>query len=261
MKPIFMVIRQKISRKKAKNFYEKQFFHKIKQIKAAFSDGKDRIALLTHAGYLLQLGGTRIAVDIAPIWFPLTEESKQALDELIGTCDAVLLTHDHGDHYDKRWLESLSVPVYVPDFLEVRGAKAVAEGETLRIGNVSVHFFAVAHVTVPEYGFCVEGGGQRLLFPTDVRDYDCEIPNFGKVSAVFVHLWLGKDRALQLKNNPRIPQFCQFAKQFGAEKIFLAHLDDPGRNDENMWSDVHCRAVKKHLPEAVCFRAGEWIEL
>lgn len=261
MKPIFMVIRQKISRKKAKNFYEKQFFQKIKQIKAAFSDGKDRIALLTHAGYLLQLGGTRIAVDIAPIWFPLTEESKQALDGLIDTCDGVLLTHDHGDHYDRGWLEGLSVPVYVPDFLEVAGATPVADGEKRKIGNVLIRFFAAAHVTVPEYGFCVESGEKRLLFPGDIRDYSREIPNFGKVSAVFAHLWLGKDRALQLKNNPCIPQFCQFAKQFGAEKIFLAHLDDPGRNDENMWSDVHFRAVKKHLPEGVCFRAGDTIGL
>ena len=261
MRTIYMEIRQKISRKKAKNFYEKKFFCKIKQIKAAFSDGKDRVALLTHAGYLLQLGGTRIAVDISPVWFPLAAESKQALDELIGTCDAVLLTHDHGDHYDKRWLESLSVPVYVPDFLEVQGAKAVAEGGTLKIGNVSVHFFAVAHVTVPEYGFCVEGGGQRLLFPTDVRNYGCEIPNFGKVSAVFTHLWLGKDMALKLKNNPYISGFCDFAKGFEADQIMIAHLEDPSRNDENMWSDVHCRAVKKHLPEAISFRVGDMIEL
>lgn len=261
MKPIFMVIRQKISRKKAKNFYEKQFFQKIKQMKAAFSDGKDRIALLTHAGYLLQLGGTRIAVDIAPKWFPLTEESKQALDGLIGTCDGVLLTHDHGDHYDKEWLESLSVPVYVPDFLEVAGAKPVANGEDLKIGNMLLHFFASAHVTVPEYGFYAEGSGKRLYFPADVRDYTHNFPWFGKIDAVFTHLWLGKDMALKRRYNETIADYCNFAKSFGADKIFIAHLCDPSRNDENMWSDVHFRWVRKHLPEGVCFRAGDTIGL
>lgn len=256
-----MVFRQNLNRKKAKIFYQKRFFSKIKQLKAAFSHGKDRVALLTHAGYLLQLDGTRIAVDIAPNWFPLTAESNQALNDLIGTCDGVLLTHDHGDHYDKSWLESLSVPVYVPNFLQVQGAKTVADGENLKIGNLLVRFFASGHVTVPEYGFMVEGGGKRFLFPADVRDYDSEIPNFGKVDAVFSHLWLGKDMALKLKNNPYISKFCEFVQSFGCEKIMVAHLNDPSRNDENMWSEVHFRAVKKHLPEAICFHAGEYMEL
>ncbi len=261
MEQLIMAVRQNKSRKKAEFFYKNEYLSALEQLEAAFSDGKDRIGLLTHAGYLLQLGGTRIAVDIAPKWFPLTEEAQKELTRLVETCDAILLTHDHGDHYDPNWLEARSIPVYAPDFLDVKGARKVTMDETVTIGSLSVRFFASRHRSVAEYGFCVDGVGKRLLFPTDVRDYEYRFPDFGDVDVVFTHLWLGRDEALTLTCNPYFHLFTEYARSFLADKIVVGHLCDPSRDNKNMWTDDHFNWLLNLLPEAICFKVGETMEL
>jgi hypothetical protein len=79
------------------------------------------------------------------------------------------------------------------------------------------------------------------------------------VKVLFSHLWLFK--ALNLYDNPYIEKFTDYVKRFGAEKVYVAHLNDVRRPIDQMWSDIHFEAVKGEMPNSHMFTLGDWIEL
>jgi L-ascorbate metabolism protein UlaG (beta-lactamase superfamily) len=138
-----------------------------------------RITMIGHSTVLLEIGGMRILTDpffglhgnpayrrVAP---------PAASREEVADVDMVLLSHDHWDHFDRRFFRMLpaSVPVVVPaatrGWMRFRGVRlpvGIRHWDSLRHHGVTVwgvpaHHFAVAH------GFVIEHGRQRVYFAGD----------------------------------------------------------------------------------------------
>lgn len=108
----------------------------------------------------------------------------RAIGESLESLDAVLVTHEHGDHICglipllKKY-ESLTkyrLPVYMSwltaptvdwgDF-EPRLESFMA-GERFRIGDVEVDTFTIPHDAADPVGFCIQAGGSRVGVVTDL---------------------------------------------------------------------------------------------
>ena len=140
-----------------------------------------------------------------------------------------------------------------------------SDGAEYLLEDIKIGFFKSGHSlglsVVPEYGFYIESNGEKLLFPTDVRDYSFIYPKFEDVRILFAHLWLGKGQALNLYDNEYIDKFCEFVKGFGAEKNYIAHLYDVHRTIDEMWSNMHYEHIKDSLDNARIFDLLDVIEL
>jgi hypothetical protein len=100
---------------------------------------------------------------------------------------------------------------------------------------------------VPSTGYLVEFNGKRWLFPGDTRTYNsCELPVFGDVDGAFVHLWLGRGGALQ-KEPPLLESFCRFCMELQSQRIIITHLQELGRDANDIWDAGHFRQVKLYL--------------
>ena len=100
------------------------------------------------------------------------------------------------------------------------------------------------------------------MFSADVRNYDISShPVFPNTKALIVHLWLGRENALNLYNNAYMEDFCRFANSYHAKKVFVSHMFDVRRKINDMWTDIHYDAVKHSLGESGYIKLGDWIQL
>lgn len=255
------------SKEKAKAFYQNGYQSTLEKLFERFDGAENAVALLGHSGYIVKLGGKRIAVDIAPCVAPINDTDVAYILDKIKDFDAYILTHAHYDHYDRKFFDSLPSGILklVPDFMDVKHQNTVktSNGSLFTVGELKVGFFESGHSLgasiVPEYGFYIEYKGEKYVFPTDVRDYGFKYPDFDNVRILFAHLWLGKGQALDLYDNKYTEKFCRYVNSFGANEVCIAHLNDVHRTIDEMWSDVHLALIKDKIPNAIAFNAGEII--
>ena len=94
---------------------------------------------------------------------------------------------------------------------------------------------------------------KRLLLPGDVRTYEKNsLPGFQDIYAVFAHVFLGREAALE-KSPPLLENFAEWHAGFSPEKIIITHLYELGREPKDCWMDIHADMVreylKKHYPD------------
>ena len=254
---------------KTRRFYRDEYPTVLERVRRELEAGERRIGLIGHAGYVLRLGNTRIAIDPAPCYVTDDERCIAEAREWLGSFDAIVVTHAHVDHFDKKFIFGLSdgARIILPEFIGERpkGATVVKGGDAISVGECVIEFFDSGHSRgekiVDELGLCINYRGRRYLFPVDVRDYSFRLPNFADADAVFLHLWLGRRRALLPENSEYVGDFCGFAEQFSRERLYLGHLYDHRRTIDDMWTDVHVEAVRERLRDAVPFKFGEVAEL
>lgn len=257
----------------AADFAENYVSH-VESVRLASEKSACGFGVIGTAAYLVKMGETRVAVDPSLWELPVGADGRQALLDLLGTCDAVIVTHTHEDHFDRKLIAGLcaDVPLYLPDFLSCERENVIfsRDGETYEIGDVTLHVFDSEHSEilpggcfchVPEYGFAIEYGGAYTVFPTDVRTYEKEHATFPNTNALIAHLWLGREQGLNVYNNPCAEKFCAFVESFGAERVFLSHLCDVRRLIRDMWTDANAALVTGRLKNAALLRVGQWIEL
>jgi L-ascorbate metabolism protein UlaG (beta-lactamase superfamily) len=133
-----------------------------------------RITKFGHACIRLEHDGTTLVLD------PGMFTDPEALDG----ADAVLITHEHPDHYVPALLAGSDAPVFTIDAVaakireeapQVAGrTTVVAPGESFEAAGVPVRavgeLHAVIHDELPRFyncGYRIEMGGQRLLHPGD----------------------------------------------------------------------------------------------
>jgi L-ascorbate metabolism protein UlaG (beta-lactamase superfamily) len=133
-----------------------------------------RITKFGHACVRLEHDGTSLVID------PGMFTEPEALDG----ADAVLITHEHADHYQPELLARTDAPVFTIDAVAAKirdEAPAVAErttvvapGDTFEAAGVPVtavgELHAVIHDELPRFhnsGYRIEMGGQRLFHPGD----------------------------------------------------------------------------------------------
>lgn len=117
-------------------------------------------------------GGATVLIDCGLTFKQLclrAEAIGQSLDDL----DAILITHEHGDHVNGLSVlkKRLNVPVYMSygtrEYLpkkvrDIEGIRPFDSGETIAIGGLSFHSYAVAHDAADPVGYVVQYGNQRL---------------------------------------------------------------------------------------------------
>jgi len=221
---------------------------------------EDRVWLTYAANYLFRTGGVGWAID------PFTLHARLAAAPVVDTArdlrglSFVLLTHRHADHLDKdtiRTLRDHSIRWVVPEFMLATLKETGIPRLNILVPQLMQEFeldgvkilpfeglhFNLAHDGemhgVPEMGYRIEVNGQRWLFPGDTRDYNlAAMPDFGRVDAVFAHLWLGRREGMA--DRPALmDRFCNFHLSFRPSRIIITHLEELGRNARSYWNLSH----------------------
>ena len=159
---------------------------------------ENRIRIIPHRG-AMQIGGvcTEIATDNARILFdfgsPLEGEGRQDVLDIDGVtsgkanCDAVFLTHYHGDHVGEVPNIIADIPVYmhktarkilqaqqehkvsVGQIVWAKGIKELTEGVPVVIKDLKITPLASDHSASDSLMYLVEGLGKRILITGDYR--------------------------------------------------------------------------------------------
>ena len=133
-----------------------------------------RITKFGHACVRIEHDGTTIVIDPGVFTEP----------EAVDGADAVLITHEHSDHYVPRLLEGTDARVFTIDAVaqkireEAPGVgertTVVSPGESFQVAGIPVttvgELHAIIHDELPRFfnsGYLIEVGGQRLFHPGD----------------------------------------------------------------------------------------------
>ena len=215
----------------------------------------DAFWLIGASSYVFSTGNTRWAVD--PMFnTPRSGVSLGQIDAgaVFDTLSFALLTHSHADHFDPRlmamypragWIVPDHMAALVPDscrdsVLIIHPGERIERGGAVIEAFSSLHYDAGTDIGVPETGYLVDTGKQRLLFPGDIRDYDASrLPAYRDATHLFAHVWLGRGNALNYPCGDYPEQFARFMSSFGARTIYLTHLMEAERPLEDLWTYAH----------------------
>ncbi len=183
--------------------------------------GSDRAWLTYSANYLFRTAGVRWALDPLTLSWRLKDSAPVEVSTL-GNLSFILLTHRHADHLDLDLLAALRhFPIcwVIPEFILPQVLEAGIPREKIIVPNplqpLDLHGLRITPFTgqhfaveadgsqrgVSAMGYLIEWGNRRWLFPGDTRTYDAsQLPNFGPLTGLFAHLWLG--RGCALRENP-----------------------------------------------------------
>lgn len=155
--------------------------------------------VIVHRG-THQIGGvaTEIRTETARILIDMGDElslednftpaplSIPGVTDTNGKCDAVLFTHNHGDHVGQLKNIRDEIPLYMGSFakdvllatlpkanatlkLRVEQAKTFVPGVRFQIGDMFITPFSVDHSACDSYMFLIEADGKKILHTGDFR--------------------------------------------------------------------------------------------
>lgn len=229
----------------------------------------DRMWLVYAANYLFQTAGIRWAMGPISLYGRLGQADARNLAEDLEGLSFVLLTHRHKDHLDFDLISALRhLPIrwVIPGFLQFEVIRRtglerarIITPEIFRpitLDGIRVTPIPGAHWEqesggtlrgVPAMGYAVEFKRKTWLFPGDTRAYrEINIPLPKEIAGMVAHVWLGRGSA-RLENPPLLDEFCRFCLSFHPARIMLAHLEEVGREPEEMWDERHADLVRARL--------------
>ncbi len=191
-----------------------------------------RITKLGHACVRIEHEGTTVVLDPGAFTDP----------DAVDGADAVLVTHEHPDHYAADTLRRADAPVHTiegvaahvrsdaPDLVE--RLQVVAPGESFTIGSISVRavgeLHAVIHPELPRItnsGYLLDLGGTKVFHPGDALTGPGE-----PVDLLLVPVsapWL------------RVAEAIDFAREVGAPRNLAIH--------DRVYSEAGLGIVDGHL--------------
>jgi phosphoribosyl 1,2-cyclic phosphodiesterase len=125
--------------------------------------GTDQKKILIDAGISTKSVRTKLA------------EINVALEDI----DAILITHDHGDHIQglKVMAYNMGIPIFanhetakgiVDHFHDCPKFKIFSTGETFEFGDLEIHPFSIQHDTLDPVAFTIKTGSLKLGFCADL---------------------------------------------------------------------------------------------
>ena len=246
-----------------------------------------KFGLIHSTSYLFNTNGYRWGMDLAFRNARKLAETPKKCAELLGNLDLMIISHGHNDHFEKSTVKALAktdVEWVIPDFLYESALECgivpnrihvAKENEELQIGKLTVlpfkgrHFRPDTGKGIEEYGYYVTAkDAPSLVFPVDVRDFSLErLQGIPKADYCFAHVWLGDKSGLKDDYSPIDRKFAEFMLKLSDKNIFLAHLYENGRKDEDMWRECHAEIIKSRIAElspatrVTVPKCGEVIEL
>jgi phosphoribosyl 1,2-cyclic phosphodiesterase len=215
---------------------------------------------------LLETARTRILVD-AGLGKRETLARLAAVGTDIGRLDAVLITHEHGDHCNglPQVLGIWKAPLYVteptmsqlqrilPETFgkRLRGVEPIEAGQRFAIGDIDVHAFAIPHDAADPIGFTFRTNGTKVAICTDLgympelvkvhlRATDCLILESNHdldMLKVGPYPWVVKQRVLSRTghlSNRAVSEFLGDPEGFDsrARYLVLAHISQENNNPD-----------------------------
>lgn len=246
-----------------------------------------KFGLIHSTSYLFNTNGYRWGMDLAFRNARKLVGTPKKCAELLGNLDLMIISHGHNDHFEKITVKALAktdVEWVIPDFLYESALECgivpnrihvAKENEELQIGKLTVlpfkgrHFRPDTGKGIEEYGYYVTSkNAPSLVFPVDVRDFSLEgLQGIPKADYCFAHVWLGDKSGLKDDYSPIDRKFAEFMLKLSDKNIFLAHLYENGRKDEDMWRECHAEIIKSRIAElspatrVTVPKCGEIIEL
>lgn len=121
---------------------------------------------------------TKILID-AGISTKMIKSRLEEIDVDLADIDAILITHEHGDHI--QGLKVLAYKMGIPVFTNSETAKGIAEyfhdcpkfkifstGETFEFGDFEIHPFSIQHDTLDPVAFTIRVNDLKLGFCADL---------------------------------------------------------------------------------------------
>ena len=239
-----------------KKSYNKQWKNVFEQLQLQEFD--HHMWLLGPSSYVLSTNGIRWGMDLQFRMPWIADTVRDVLVNDLATLDFIILTHEHSDHLDYFLLSMLrDVPItwLIPIFfnrdkildtgISPDRITWIEADQVYDLGKLTITTFNSLHFRpdgrgVPELGFLVDTSLSRLLFPSDVREYDAaKVPDFEQVDCLFTHVWLGDGNALNLPCEPYLTDICDFSLALNPKRVYLTHLYEIGRPIEAMWTYTH----------------------
>jgi L-ascorbate metabolism protein UlaG (beta-lactamase superfamily) len=154
--------------------------------------------------------------------------------------DMVLVTHEHFDHYDKRFLSRFNCPVVCPPEVRHRGGVFMRAGETRTFDGITVRMFSVSHhQSKCANGYIIEYEGKRIAHLGDT--YLDGVKELGSIDVLLVpiggHYTMNIDEAVEalkiLKPRVSIPMhFDTFPEIKANPMVFKQKAERQGHRVE-----------------------------
>ncbi len=216
---------------------------------------------LGQMGLLVKTGNTTVCID----YFAMPHESRQTpppipAEELQGV-DAFLGTHDHVDHIDhvswRIWAKTnphakflfprKHKDVVLADGISEDNAIGLNDGESVQIGDVTVHAIAASHEFLeqdPETGlyphlqYILEANGVRIYHAGDTVRYEGMLPKLKAFGPIDVSLLPinGRDAKRYRDNcigNMTYQEAADLAGELGTRIVIPGHFDMFAHNSED----------------------------
>ncbi len=223
---------------------------------------------------------TKILIDAGISFKALTERLGQ-IDVDIGEIDAILVTHEHGDHI--RGLEKTASSLNIPVFANSETAKATMQemrnrprfkifstGESFEFGEMEIHPFSVQHDTLDPVAFTIRIGEVKIGICADlgfattlVRAHllDCDylyLEANHEPSMVYAcnRPMVYKQRVLGRQghlSNDAAAELIQEIDHPGLKHVYLAHLSSECNHPELAIQKVQ-EKVKRELSLSIAFQ-------
>jgi len=223
---------------------------------------------------------TKLLIDVG-ISFKALGEKLGEIDVDLGEIDALLITHEHGDHI--RGLELTARKLGIPVFANSETAKAIlndvrdrpkfkifSTGETFEYGDIEIHPFSVQHDTMDPVAFTLKMDGLKigvcadLGFVTTLVKVHLQECNYLYIEAnhepsmvyacprpmVYKQRVLGRQGHL---SNDACAQLLQEIDHPGLKHVYLAHLSAECNNPELALKRVR-EHLKRELPISIAYQ-------
>ena len=240
------------------------------------SYGPGTIALwwLGQMGLIVKAGNTTVCIDYyaspgeeRQVQPPVATEALKGIDAFIGT-------HDHLDHIDhdawKIWAKTNPQAVFVfprmhmdavlADGVDPHKAVGLDNGESLCIGDITIHAIAAAHEFLdwdtetglhPYLQYIIEGNGIRIHHAGDTVRYEGMLPALRSFGSIDVQLLPinGRDAKRYRQNclgNMTYQEAADLAGELGSSLVIPGHWDMFADNSADPHAFADYLAVKYH---------------